>query len=117
MTEITFPWPDKALSSNARGHWRKKAAAVKAQRDAAFWLAKEAKVKPNPAAILLIEYCPPDLRRRDLHNMPASVKGLIDGIAEAMGCDDNGFCVYFPPMFGDVVKGGAIKVRIGEAMP
>lgn len=116
MTTITFPWPDKALSDNARVHWSMKADAVKAQRNAAFWLAKEAKVQRNPAAILRFEYFPPN-RRHDVQNIPARIKGLIDGIADAMGCDDKGFMVYYPPIFSEVVKGGAIKVRIGEALP
>lgn len=114
--QITFPWPDKALSDNARVHWSVRARATAKQRDTAYWLSKEAKVKRNPAAILLFEYCPPN-KRHDVQNIPARIKGIIDGIADAMGCDDKGFMVYYPPMFGDVVKGGAIKVRIGEAMP
>lgn len=111
---IVFPWPDSALSSNSRANRRNIAKAKKQQRVDAYWLAKAAKIEPNPAAVLNIEYLPPNAARRDAQNMPTALKGMIDGIADAMGCDDHKFRVRYPDAFGAVTKGGAIIITIGE---
>jgi crossover junction endodeoxyribonuclease RusA len=115
MTRIVFPWPDKAITPHAKGGWHNKARATKRQRIDACWIAKAAKVERDPTAILRVEYSPPNAARRDAQNMPARIKGLIDGIADAMGCDDNGFRVRYPDQFGAPTKGGAIIVIIGES--
>ena len=110
---ITLPWPSKALHAHAKGHWRPKAAATKAYRRVAWLLALEARVTPDPAAVLAFTYHPPDLRRRDCQNMPQAMKAVVDGIADAMNCDDNKFRVRYPEAFGDPVKGGRIVVEVG----
>lgn len=109
---ITLPWPAKELQSNARCHWSVKSRATKAARSAAFWLGKEAKVGAWPDAVLRFTYHPPDRRRRDCQDVPNSLKASIDGIADAMGVDDYGFKVHYPPEFSEVRKGGAIVVEI-----
>jgi len=65
-----------------------------------------------PNAILEFSFHPPDNRRRDVQNMPATVKGAIDGIADAMGCDDSGFRPVFPTEFGANAKGGCVLIHI-----
>lgn len=113
MTTIRLPWPPSALSSNgAHGHWRRKAAATKAYRLDAWALAKAAGVPRTPGAVLTFTYCPPDRRRRDVANMAIPMKAAIDGIADAMGCDDHGFRPRFPDAFGNVVPGGQIIVEV-----
>lgn len=112
MTTILLPWPSSRLNQHAKGHWRAKAAATKAYRRDAFCLAKEAKVALAPEASLTFTYHPPDRRRRDVHNMPGMLKAAIDGIADAMGCDDNRFLCFFPPAFSHPVPHGSIFVRI-----
>lgn len=109
---IRLPWPDKQLSSNARGHWRRKADAVKDYRASAHWLAKLQHPTSDPASILRFTFHPPDRRKRDLHNMPHMMKAAIDGIADAMGVDDNKFRVEWPTEFSDVVKGGSVLVEV-----
>jgi crossover junction endodeoxyribonuclease RusA len=64
-------------------------------------------------AHLTIAFCPPDNRRRDLDNMLASFKHGIDAISEAIGIDDYGF--GFTIMRGEPVKGGCVRVTIGDA--
>ena len=109
--EIKLPWPAKPLHSNARCHWAVKAAAVsKARREAAI-VAKQAGVKCWPDADILIEYWPAN-RRSDCHNAASAMKPLIDGIADAMGCNDKGFKVEFPSVFAGVKKGGEVVFRI-----
>lgn len=114
MTTVVLPWPPVDLTPHAKGGWRKKAKATKQYRADAHWLAKAAKVRPDPRAILVFAYHPPDRARRDVQNMPGRLKAAIDGIADAMQCDDHGFRPRFPDHFADPVKGGAIIVTILE---
>ena len=61
-------------------------------------------------------YHPPDKRRRDAQNMPHMLKAAIDGMSDAMGCDDSNFRCTFPSKFSDVVKGGKIVVTVTPAI-
>lgn len=112
IVTLTLPWPHKDLTPHAKGNWRPKAKATKAYRELAFWLSKEAGVKADLQAILTFTYHPPNLARRDVQNMHGRLKAAIDGIADAMGCDDNRFRPRFPDHFAAPVKGGAIIVQI-----
>lgn len=112
LVSMQLPWPPAALQPHAKGHWHAKARATKAYRRSVAWLAKAANVPRDPAAIVSFAYCPPDLRRRDAQNMPSMLKAAVDGIADAMGCDDNKFRVRFPEAFAEPVKGGAVLVTI-----
>ncbi len=109
---LTLPWPPKGLQPHAKGSWRPKAEATKAYRADAFWLAKAARIPRMPNAVLTITCHPPDRRGRDCQNMPSQLKAAIDGIADAMGCDDNGFRVRFPEAFSEPVKHGAVIVEM-----
>lgn len=117
MSTIILPWPPAALQPHAKGSKWPKIKATKAYRVAAYWLAREAQVRRDPFAILTVTYRPPDLRRRDVQNQHGRIKAAIDGIADAMGCDDNGFRVRFPDSFGDPIKGGAIIVDVTNEIP
>ena len=114
MTEylLRFSWPSKALSSNARVHWGRKAEAKKAYRFEGKIETKNKRVAPMPDAVLWFTFHPPTNRKRDLHNMPSQMKALIDGIADGMGCDDNQFLCKWPDAFSEVVKGGCVLVHI-----
>lgn len=115
MTVISLPWPPRALSSNgSHGHWRSKAEARRRYRRDAYYAAREAKVQPCPGAVLTFTYHPPDARRRDVQNMPSTLKAAIDGIADAMGHDDHGFRPRFPETFAEPVRGGQIVVTVSE---
>ena len=109
--EIKLPWPAKALSSNARVHWSEKARATAKARHEAAMVAKSAGVGCWPDADILIEYWPPS-RRGDVSNVASSLKSLIDGIADAMGCDDRKFRVDFPSMYAGTKPGGEVVFRI-----
>ncbi len=109
---LRISWPSSALSSNSRTHWRPKATATKAYRSEAWATAKLHSITAMPDAVLEFTFCPPDRRRRDIHNMPAAMKAVIDGIADAMGCDDVGFRCRFPDHFGEVVRGGCVLVHV-----
>lgn len=71
---IVLPWPPAELSSNARGHWAKKASATRKYRDDAMLCALAAKaVAPAEGEIALtIRFVPPN-NRMDRANYPAMV--------------------------------------------
>ena len=117
MTEthlIRLSWPDPALSGNARGHWSKKARATRAYRQEAAHAAYERglHMDKNPQAVLDFFFFPPDRRRRDAQNLPSMMKAAIDGIADAMGCDDHEFTCRFQSKLEAPVKGGSVLVRV-----
>ena len=110
--EITLPWPDKALTPHAKGHWRAKAAATKAARHMAYLVALEApRVECIPDARIFVEYWP-KAYRGDVHNMHGRMKAYIDGIADAMGCDDKGFRVDFPSVWAGKSNPGKVVFRV-----
>jgi len=111
---IIMPWPKKALWQNARVHWAQRAHAVKSYRDVAYRLALHANLHkhPDPAPMLMFSFHPPDNRRRDLHNMMATQKASIDGIADAMRVDDRLFLCNWPMTWGKVIKGGAVYITV-----
>lgn len=112
MTEkLVLPWPPKALSPNARGHWATRSRAAKKYRSTCKLLtllhgarAPEGRVK------LSLVFCPPDARRRDDDNCVAAFKSGRDGLADALGIDDSRFVTTFE--MGEPVKGGVVIARI-----
>lgn len=114
---IRLPWPDKALSSNARTHWAQRSRATKKARHEAWALCKEAGARIDGPVEVAFAYFPPDRRKRDAQNMPAMLKAFIDGIADALGVDDAEFRVSFPKTFDRVTSGGCVLAHIREAQP
>ena len=116
MTSVTLPWPDPRLSPNAREDRRAVAGIRKAQKDTAFWLAKQAGLTfphLNEGLHVRVTFNPPDNRRRDLDNMLASVKSALDGIALATGVDDHKWGLTL--VRGEPVEGGAVTIECGCA--
>lgn len=112
MTEVLLPWPPKELSPNSRKHWRAKAPIAKKYRADCHLLCKAAgMVMPEGRALLAIEFLPPDRRKRDDDNMLAAFKAGRDGLADALGIDDNRFVTQLS-VSDETVKGGAVRVRI-----
>lgn len=112
MMELTLPWPPGACSPNARVHWTKKSRAAKSYRAACHLLAKQAGVTaPEGEALLMLEFVPPDRRRRDDDNLLAMFKAGRDGLADALGIDDNVFATQIR-VSKETIKGGAVRVRI-----
>jgi len=107
-TTLILPWPDKHLSPNQRVHWAKRAKASKQARKIAFSLAQQAGwdknsfLEMNRCCVpdiysidyltkrydLILDFYPPNKRRRDDDNLIASFKPYRDGIASALGMDD-----------------------------
>ena len=115
---IRMSWPSRPLWQNRRSHWAVRADAVAAYRKEAWARAMEQGVKRigTTTPRLVFKFCPPDRRKRDLHNMPATQKAAIDGIADALGCDDDsGFRCIWPDAWGDVVRGGCVMIEVSNA--
>ncbi len=112
---ITLPWPPMDLSPNARVHWSKKSKAAKAYRKACWALVKESGITaPKDGPIhLWLDFYAPDKRKRDDDNLIASFKAGRDGIADALGVDDNRFICH--PLVREEI-GGMVKFCITEGV-
>ena len=108
---ITLPWPEEDLHSNSRPHFMALARAKKKARQTARMIAKSDGVECWPDATILIEYYPPT-RRGDPQNVPSSLKSYLDGIADAMGCDDKAFKVDYPTVFAGTRKPADVVFHI-----
>lgn len=116
VKEITLPWPDKYLTPHAKGNWQAKARATKDARNMAWAKAMEApRIDKMPDATIFVEYWP-EAYRGDVHNMHGRMKAYIDGIADAMGCDDKRFKVDFPSVWAGRSKPGKVVFRIVPAV-
>ena len=111
---VTLSWPAHALSPNARCHWAVKSKAVKAYRREA-WIeglrAKWDKLDPAVGLIgLRVVFQPPSNRRYDMDNCVASIKSLLDGLADALGVDDARF--QLSAAMGPKAPRGAVVVSL-----
>lgn len=111
---LRLSWPAKPLWQNRRYHWSAVSRVKAAQRREAWALTHHHLVARVPDAVIEFAFHPPPRSRPDAQNLPATVKGAIDGIADAMGCDDKGFRCVFPRSVGEPVKGGCVLVTIKE---
>jgi crossover junction endodeoxyribonuclease RusA len=110
---ITFPWPPKELSPNARVHWAEKAKAAKKYKSDCLWICREAKVQPeidDDEFHLIVEFRPPSKRRADIDNMLSSIKQALDAVSEATGIDDSKFALHLKRV--SPVKNGAVVISI-----
>jgi crossover junction endodeoxyribonuclease RusA len=98
---ITFDWPVRALSPNARVHWAVKAKSAKIYREYCYVQARKQMVADKAYTFgthLDIKFYPKTRRHYDLDNALASCKQMLDGIAQAMGIDDCQFSVTIAKM-------------------
>lgn len=107
---VTLPWFPRELHPNARPHWAKKAKAAKACRERAAWETKAAGERVDREGIIhvLIVFCPPDKRKRDLDGCLSGCKAYLDGLADVLKVDDSRFRPSLD--WGPVVKGGEVRI-------
>ena len=93
--QIKLPYPNKDLMPNRKNgkHW---GATVEKKNDAfaeAFYLTKEvAGTKKLDGKIeIRLTFVQDDKRHRDLDNLLAAAKSMLDGVAHALGIDDKNF--------------------------
>lgn len=111
--ELCLPWPDKALSPNARVHWSDRSTSARIARECAFYAAREAKlIAPSTERIhIMLDFYPPIRRWPDHDNMLSRCKPYLDGIADAIAVNDRRF-VPHPYVVWKAIKGGEVRVRI-----
>lgn len=117
---IELPWPDARLNPNrSKGlHWAATSDLRARQKADARWLALQAMraegyVPPPGTLPLRITFVQPDRRARDRDNLLAASKGLLDGLSQALGVDDQ----HFDPVtirreYG--AKPGKVIVEVGH---
>ncbi len=116
---IRLPFPDKKLMPNKKNgkHWTSTVASKDSQKTDAFLLTLDAldiagkQTWPEHIPLSLM-YLTPDKRHRDLDNLLAASKAIIDGMAQALGVDDK----RFKPILVDSVLGpkeGALIAAVG----
>lgn len=119
---MTFGWPPKELSPNARspGNWWNKSKAAKSYKSDCILTCRAARVSTMAAVtsygegghkpVLIIIFNPPDNRKRDLDGMLSSFKQGIDAIADEIGIDDSHFSLVISK--GEPVRHGQVEVTL-----
>ena len=113
---VDLPYPDKALWPNGRAHWAQKARQAAKHRAWAYLAALE--VKPEayrhsgetmPVTIRIFpkRYGPVP----DKDNIIAASKAFLDGIADALGVNDQYFAA--PVVEIDKERDGRFAVEVG----
>ena len=84
---ISIDLPTPSGHAHNKGHWKAKARPIKAMRELAYILAKQAMAehgKPNANAVeVRYFFRVPDRRRRDAANMIQQCKPYLDGIVDS----------------------------------
>lgn len=112
MIAIQLPFPHKVLWPNGRGHWSVKAREVKKHRQWAYAATRAANLPTPEGRVDLVVTIHPKTRHPiDRDNAIASLKSYLDGIAQALGVDDQTFNTPFLT-FGEPVKGGRVLIVV-----
>jgi crossover junction endodeoxyribonuclease RusA len=114
---IELPWPPRDVSPNARGHWAKKARAVKAYRDACGWelIAQNApKLKAERIAYSMTFHPPGDYAYDD-DNLVARMKAGIDAVATYIDIDDSKWTLRSISRGEPKPKVGAVVIELEAA--
>lgn len=116
MWTVSLPAGMALMNANKRIHWSKRSALTKDIRTVAGWYVIEAEVPHLERAHVVVEYRPPDKRRRDVHNLFPSAKAAIDGVVDAgVLTDDSDAYLIGPDMrLGTVEKLGRLVLHITE---
>lgn len=120
MLIVRLPFPDGRLSPNRKNgkHWTSTVGVKNAQKEQAAWLTKEAIRLAGPKDYgegnipLSLLFLSPDKRHRDLDNLLASAKPMLDALAQELGVNDR----QFKPVLLDSVLGpkeGGLIAAIG----
>jgi Holliday junction resolvase RusA-like endonuclease len=113
--KLALSWPPRELLKNANAHRMARYRAGKKYRAEAAktaWAEGWHLLTITPPVRMTITFRPPDLRKRDLHNMPVAVAHAIDGIQDALGIDDYHFRVSWPEEFGEPIRHGQVIVEL-----
>lgn len=110
----SYPWPPKELNPNSRLFWRAKNPVKRAYRDQGYYGTKVVtltEAQQDEPIACLITYHPPDKRHRDIDNLLAACKPLIDGMSDRLGINDRNIRPVTID-FGDVEQGGRVDIEL-----
>lgn len=110
MVVNKFPWPPKELSPNSRLFWRARNPIKSAYREQGFCVT-EGSLEDTHRIRCDIVFNPPDKRHRDLDNLLASCKPLIDGMCQKLKVNDKNLSPISID-WGEVVKGGEVVISL-----
>lgn len=118
---VTIPGTiDRRLSPNGRSHWRT-VHTLKQEREYAAYYATftatiETRVEFTPPLVLhFLVAWEKGRKRMDDDNIKASLKSIIDGIADALGIDDKHITLGTVQQERDPEGRGFVRVAIEEA--
>jgi crossover junction endodeoxyribonuclease RusA len=112
---VTLPWPDAALSPNARNRYARMAAVTLARAEA-YTLALEARpayITQDIPLVVKWDFYPPDRRHRDIDNLISMCKAFQDGVFDAIGVNDHSINRIEADRCG-VVAGGKVVITIDK---
>ncbi len=105
---IELPYPPPPLNPNANPHWALKARTAKKYKTQCHMLFSQHREALKGKDSFSLVFHPPSAHRRDLDNMVAAAKNLIDSLSLVAGVDDSHFKFTFAK--GEPVKGGKVVV-------
>lgn len=80
---IELPWQKPMLSPNLRMHEMQRAKLTAEVRTDTAWIAKAARLRPNPPVAITLHYRPAHDGRRDRVNLTLDHKAQVDGLVDA----------------------------------
>lgn len=113
---LQLPYPDPALSPNAsKRHWRAKQPAKQTAKTYGYYQAFPFRSMFAGVDVLQMSLTiyPPNKKRRDLDNVYASMKSILDGICDGLEIDDSQIHKVTLE-WGAVMKSGAIELALKE---
>jgi crossover junction endodeoxyribonuclease RusA len=98
VIRLTCAWPAPELWQNSRAHHMQRHRATKAARHEAWAMAMASgaiHLRGHEGYKVTVIFRPSTRSRADRHNLPATAKAALDGIADALCVDDRVFKVWF----------------------
>jgi len=127
---IVLPWPPRVLSPNSRSHWAQRSREAKRYRGLCKLQTKKLinqegwslgdmrdQVAAGGHVHLFLDFHPPNRARRDDDNVIAAFKSGRDGLADALGIDDEHFRIHPVLRREHPVKRGGVSVVITTSGP
>lgn len=107
---ITLPWPHKSLHPNSRTDRRAATPhRAKARNDGLILARQHTQSGGAHTDHLVMTFCPPDARRRDIDGAFSACKAALDGISQGVKRDDSNWS--FTLKWGPVDRnGGRVEI-------
>ena len=114
---LTMPAGQKMLSLNSRYHWAERRRRTEQLKNDACQTARSLKIPRLERVTIVVEYQPPDRRRRDADNAAtASGKPCIDGLvlAGVLEDDDSAHVLSVTYRIGEIYRLGRLILHVTE---